>query len=353
MERERDSRFELLRIISIVLIVLHHFVIHTSVLDLGTTSINRAIAQYYVIGGKLGVDCFVLITGYFQIKGRFNGKKIIQLELQVLFYTLICLLLMIYIKPENINLATLKGAFLPTTSRTYWFITAYMGLYFIMPFLNIMVSNLKKKQFIYLLIILFLMLSISPTFLRERNWSSEIGWFAFVYLIGGFIRLYEQDFTKRLSYKRWFHLSFYFSILIWLCSILLSIIEQWKPSIHAYVNVLAESTYSTPVLLCAICLLMGVIFMKPFQNRVVNKLSRYTLGIYLIQSNPLISNYLLWPSIERIGVTYWNSWPIIALVIALGISGICIIIEVFRDYLFSLIGLNRVGAFMQRIENLF
>ena len=70
---QRDSRFEFLRLISIFAIVLHHLVIHTSVLTLPPLTFNRTVAQLFDIGGKVGVNCFILITGYFQCCSSFKS----------------------------------------------------------------------------------------------------------------------------------------------------------------------------------------------------------------------------------------------------------------------------------------
>ena len=65
---ERNSNLELLRIFSMFLIVTHHFAIHSG-LPLWNFSSSNALnliwSQWLCLGGKLGVDLFVLISGYF------------------------------------------------------------------------------------------------------------------------------------------------------------------------------------------------------------------------------------------------------------------------------------------------
>ena len=64
---KRDSRFELLRIISMFLIVIFHLEFNSQVWRSGTVSTypNVLYLASYLSLGKLGVYLFVMITGYF------------------------------------------------------------------------------------------------------------------------------------------------------------------------------------------------------------------------------------------------------------------------------------------------
>ena len=64
----RNSNLELYRIIVMLLIVAHHSVWHSGIMP--TLSQDPFCVKsifYYVLGmwGRAGIDCFVLITGYF------------------------------------------------------------------------------------------------------------------------------------------------------------------------------------------------------------------------------------------------------------------------------------------------
>lgn len=69
----RNSNLELLRIVSMILIIMHHYAVHGG-FDLLNTELdlNRIWIQILSIGGKIGVNCFVLITGYFMINSKFK-----------------------------------------------------------------------------------------------------------------------------------------------------------------------------------------------------------------------------------------------------------------------------------------
>ena len=72
MGKERDSNIELLRIVAMLMIVLHHLCLR------GYSGLEGGLDGWFVdlernmliIGGKIGVDVFVLISGFFLASGR-------------------------------------------------------------------------------------------------------------------------------------------------------------------------------------------------------------------------------------------------------------------------------------------
>lgn len=64
MIKERDSRFEMLRIVSMIMIILHHMALYTGMIDSKKLSV-QAIGELILIGGKIGCFIFVILTGYF------------------------------------------------------------------------------------------------------------------------------------------------------------------------------------------------------------------------------------------------------------------------------------------------
>lgn len=85
--RERNSNIELLRIIAMLLIVMHHFSVHGLGKEL-PYCLNRYIAGTTILGGKFGVAIFVLISGYYMCRSRFTVKKLLKIWGQVAFYSL-------------------------------------------------------------------------------------------------------------------------------------------------------------------------------------------------------------------------------------------------------------------------
>ena len=65
IEKSRECNFELLRIISMLMIIMHHYVIHNNLINIGIFQ-NKVIAIFFAIGGKVGVNLFIMISGYYK-----------------------------------------------------------------------------------------------------------------------------------------------------------------------------------------------------------------------------------------------------------------------------------------------
>lgn len=75
---KRNSSIELLRIIAMVMIMFHHFAYYSG-FEYNLSSISTPYLWYnfIIMGGKIGVNIFVLISGYFLIddKGGYLVSK--------------------------------------------------------------------------------------------------------------------------------------------------------------------------------------------------------------------------------------------------------------------------------------
>ncbi len=83
----RQSNIELLRIIAMLIIIAHHFAVHSGFeFSNDAVTVNRLWIQFIQIGGKTGVNVFVLISGYFLITSKtLKTSKAIKLWLQIFF----------------------------------------------------------------------------------------------------------------------------------------------------------------------------------------------------------------------------------------------------------------------------
>lgn len=84
--RGRDSNFELFRIILMLLIIAHHYVVNSGfgqLYDFDHITGNMIFLQLFGFAGKIGINCFVFITGYFMIKSQFKFQKLLKLYLEL------------------------------------------------------------------------------------------------------------------------------------------------------------------------------------------------------------------------------------------------------------------------------
>lgn len=88
----RESGLELYRIIGMILIVAHHYVVNSGLLELMYQEplCGKSIFLFlFGMWGKTGINCFVLITGYFMCTSRITLRKFLKLLMMVYFYRII------------------------------------------------------------------------------------------------------------------------------------------------------------------------------------------------------------------------------------------------------------------------
>ena len=87
--------------------------------------------------GSLGVDLFVMISGYFLIRSNeCKPEKVYRLTFKVLSISLILYFIAIGSNLYGFNLKELIIALTPNISGCYWFITSYVCLYIFHPYIN-------------------------------------------------------------------------------------------------------------------------------------------------------------------------------------------------------------------------
>ncbi|MDR0219830.1 MAG: acyltransferase [Lachnospiraceae bacterium] len=199
-EPKRQTNFELLRIVAMLLVVTMNFAWHAGLPLRLTDTVNA----YNLFGTALeslcvgAVNVFVILTGYFMVKAHFQFRRFFRLLCQVLFYTLLIpLVLALWGLPlvaEEEGAAGAIAYILPVSTGHYWFITAYVPLYLISPFLNTAFQKIPQKQLGRILIIMLALYSgiksFVPFSLRADDFGYGLAWFVCLYLTGAYIRIY-------------------------------------------------------------------------------------------------------------------------------------------------------------------
>ena len=85
--KQRESNMELLRIISILMIIIFHCAFKSGFSFEAGFGLNKLMVKSFWMLGELGVNLFILISGYYMVNGRFKWKKLVKLLLEVQFYT--------------------------------------------------------------------------------------------------------------------------------------------------------------------------------------------------------------------------------------------------------------------------
>ena len=250
-------------------------------------------AQLLRIAMLCAVDCYALISGYvgWDRKPRLSGLATLWLK-AVAFCLIITAL---FARSHEFDSDTWLSALLPVTTGQYWYLTAYAGLFLLMPILNFAVRNMPKKELTCTLsgiLLLFCILPISPltdAFYLHDGYS--VLWLAVMYLLGGYLGKYEL--LGRLSAGKWLLLFGFSAVFAWaprMAALGLRPILWY----NAYGNILIE--YTSPSIVLAAVSLLAVFSRLRLANwaeRLATRLSPHSFGVYLLHAHPLVFRYVL------------------------------------------------------------
>lgn len=341
--KSRHTGIELLRILSIVGIVSMH----------AFGNFLEDAKGFEIVWGvficslfNCGVSIFAFISGFFGVKT--NARKVIQFEIDVLFWSVLSLII-ICVFQKNINTYNIISSFTPIFSRKYWYITEYMILLIISPFLHQLVNTLNKQQFKKLIFILIFIGYIIPT-LIQRDLSGYDGKcflnILSMYLIGRYINLYVDIEKIHLN-----SLLLYFSVVLIITFVL-------NISATLIGNILGDTGVHNPfgkdnsffILLMSIsifCVFYKIKIVLPKVNNVAN----YVISVYLFEgaAGIIIKTYILNPASNRdMGIIFYISLIFYPLLVCI----FCILIGYLKGvFLFKI--QKRITDFLFYMYNIF
>lgn len=170
--KSRNSNIELLRIISMFMVLVLHCLSASGALDY-KSGVQYWIYWWLEAACIIAVNIFALITGYFMIESSFKVRNLFKIGWEgVWVYSVIFSLINIFVSGDSISGSYLLRMFFPILTKKFWFVNSYLALYLISPFLNKLIHQLLKKQFDVLLVIIISLFSLRVTFLPLR-WAQD------------------------------------------------------------------------------------------------------------------------------------------------------------------------------------
>lgn len=263
----RNSNIEILRIISMAMILLLHFVGATfglpsraQLLDGDPTAVAKALTEAAAI---VGVNCFVLISGYYGIRATWRGAfgYLFMCEFAAMtVYIARCI--------DRGGIADGLGQTLMVLSDTnLWFVPAYFVLYLLSPILNGGFAALRGRR-LHLMLGVLAFINIYLGWYRGGSINHagySIMHLIFIYYIGHYISR-KASTAKRISPAIY--------LLIY--------------GITACITALSLNyAYNSPsILLSSAALFLAFATMRPRHSAVVNWIASSVFMVYLLHKAP-------------------------------------------------------------------
>lgn len=291
------------------------------------------------------VNCYAIISGYVGVRSRYKYSNLAVLWLRVLYYSIIITILFFVFLPSVIGKKTIFSAVFPVFANQYWYFSAYVLLFVLMPVLNTALKKLSEKRLRWIVIITLTITSVilpitqavfGDSFKIDRGYSSL--WLIILYLVGGYIRQYgllKQTKTSVL-------------VLLYCGSAVLT----WgsKLSIQLLSNMIFGKIKFDQMFICynSITVLASAVFLVLIFERIKTKKAAKALigfvaplvfSVFLIHTHPLVFNML------KDRFVWVSEMPLYAMIpmvlgISLAIFIICCVIDLIREGLFRLLDLK-------------
>lgn len=326
---QRDSNLELYRIIVMIMIVAHHFVVNSGVMERmyeAPLSANSIFLFIFGAWGKTGINCFVLITGYFMCKSNITVKKYIKLVAEVYLYKLIIAAIFAIAGLESMK--DIIDSLLIVRVIDTNFTGCFLVFYLLIPFLNVMLKNMNKTQHIKLIAVLAFMYVFCGTIPKFYVTFNYVSWFVFIYFIAAYLRFYVAK-----QYK-WGFLTVFF-ILLAVTSILVCLfIGEGFNKQAAYMFVSDSNTFLA--LAISICSFMYFKNLKIGYSKLINTIGGSTFGVLLIHANSDTMREWLWKRFLNVSNAFDFVFVKLVLFSVVSVAGVfisCIVIDVLRKEL--------------------
>lgn len=309
-EKKRMANLELLRCVAMMMVVTLHFLGKGGLLTGGDRTLSEGavaltganyaawLLESFCI---VAVNVYMLISGYFLCTSSFKLSRLIRLWLQVWFYSVAFGVLAAaagVVKETAVDAHYYLTLLFPISMEHYWFMTAYLFLYVLMPFAGLAVRQMTKGQLkaaiLILLTVFCLLKSVVPFRLETDRKGYDVLWYLCVFAAAAYLRRFGLPWLK----GKWRCLLLYVvsCLLAFGGTMVLHEIYLRTGRLSWIVNVCMEYNHILPFL--GAVGLFGFFLHIRVPNKistVINRTAGCTLGVYLLH--------------ENLGLRYaWQSW---------------------------------------------
>ncbi len=328
----RESSLELFRILTMLVIVAHHYIVNSGISSQmitveNVTNWNSLFCLLFGWGGKTGINCFLLITGYFMCKSNITLKKFLKLLLPIVFYNVVIYFVFLLSGYSTFSSQELLLAFIPVNGLGDNFFSTFLAFYLFIPFLNILIKAMNERQHLSLIGICLLFFTVAQTFLKVANGIRYIGWFMVLYFIASYFRVYPKEIFNKCA--------------VWGLATIISLLFSWgsviigaytfKTTGTAMQYFYVSDSNKILALVTAVC---AFLFFKNLKMRYVpaiNLIAASAFGVLMIHANSnTMRRWLWWDTLKNAQMFSSNKLILHAVISVLGVYTVCTIIDMLR-----------------------
>lgn len=291
-KNERNYGVDLLRLLSMLFVVILHTLLKSKLLvakgESGGLHSAAWLLEVFCYGA---VDIFALISGYVGYREKekpLKVRRLLSLWIQAAFYGFVIFIVYRFIRPELATGGAFFASVMPIVHQSYWYLTAFVALFFVMPILNAGVRSMTEQQCkkaIWVALGLFSVLTIVAGDLFKMSGGYSFLWLAVLYYVGAAMK--KSGFLSKLS-QRWC-LFGYFA-----CSVISWAVMMFGTDFHFADKTISEGVlvnYVSPTIVLASMFLLAYFSRLQIKKRAAAVISCFApcaFAVYLLNCNPLI-----------------------------------------------------------------
>ncbi len=297
--KERNSSVELLKLIAIVFIVLHHamptasaysmeFTAHYIDPNQCVTDIQRLIMLLLRYPGQVGNLIFLTASAWFLLDNdRVDPKKAIRLVADT-FTVSVLFLGAFLLAGYRFSLGETAMQFIPVWAHANWYVTCYLLLYLIHPMLNAAVRAISRRSLLVTVLTAAVIYSGLQVLRPASYYYSNLVGFACVYLMTAYMKLYMP--RARASLK--FNVT---ALLIGIGGLAAMVLGTnfLGLKIGWFSDKLTRwNVFMNPFMIVIALASLNLAMRRSFVNKKINYLAGLSLLIYIIHANRLVHDHL-------------------------------------------------------------
>lgn len=178
--QNRNPAMDILRIVAVLCVISIHFFYHTGYYSTTADNVPMYFATVLRTLFSVCVPLFMILSGFLLCnktlkKGYYSG-----IRKTIIVYILVAIACMIYksiVGSYTLTPLTFFTGILDFTGANYsWYIEMYIGLFLLVPFLNIIYKNLDSRKQKNILLITLIAITILPSLFNEFRFDSLEWW---------------------------------------------------------------------------------------------------------------------------------------------------------------------------------
>lgn len=283
----RNSGIEILRIVGMFLICVHHFTYSNNLENFTHPACLYDICHvFFTYFGSVGNSLFAITSAYFLVESdKVRISKIFDIIIKQSIIT-VCVTLGFIAFGNSISIAEFIRNSFTIFFGMHWFIRSYIIYYLIHGCINKILNDFSKQQLKIICIFIIAFYFILPLYWRISFPQGAVSSFVFIHCILYYNKKFMIDYNSNiiLNIKMLFT-----SVALWVISIFFLILISNTTKLNL---VFISASMINPLYIIAFISLINILGSFNMRNKVINYIASLTMMIYIIHENSHIQTYI-------------------------------------------------------------